>query len=99
MCCVCVHTCVAANTLALVTGTPPFSDACAGMKARLALLLALGALLAAAATGEPGLPTVAICVAIKDQNVDVREWIIYHRAIGRPRFQAGSVGNRAWHLL
>lgn len=28
------------------------------------------------------LPTVAICVAIKDQAVDVREWIHYHRAIG-----------------
>ncbi|PSC67481.1 glycosyl transferase family 2 [Micractinium conductrix] len=64
------------------------------MKARLALLLALGALLAAAATGEPGLPTVAICVAIKDQNVDVREWIIYHRAIGVRRFYIFDTGSK-----
>lgn len=49
------------------------------------LLLRLGLLallLCAAAAGE--LPSVAICVAIKDQAVDVREWVHYHRAIGAP---------------
>ena len=44
------------------------------------LLLAAGLLAAAAAPGD--LPSVSICVAIKDQAVDVREWIVYHRAVG-----------------
>lgn len=31
------------------------------------------------------LPSLAICVCIKDQAVDVREWIVYHRALGDAR--------------
>ena len=58
------------------------------------LLLQLCLLLAAAVQGGDGgggggaaaaagaLPSLAVCVAIKDQNVDVREWIAYHRALG-----------------
>lgn len=49
---------------------------------RLQLRLALLALLLAVAAAGDGLPSVAICVAIKDQAVDVREWIYYHRAVG-----------------
>lgn len=51
---------------------------------RLAALAALRGLAAGApGQGEAGgLPSVSICVAIKDQAVDVREWIYYHRAIG-----------------
>jgi len=47
---------------------------------RLAALLAL--LLVALLAAGTQLPSVSICVAIKDQAVDVREWITYHRAIG-----------------
>jgi hypothetical protein len=49
--------------------------------AALLLLLALAGRLAAGEAAA-SLPSVAICVAIKDQAVDVREWAIYHRAIG-----------------
>lgn len=54
--------------------------------ARLALLLlrlaAMAALHCLASRAEGQRPSVAICVAIKDQAVDVREWVHYHRAIG-----------------
>lgn len=47
------------------------------------LLLAVAALHAAAVAGSvKELPSVALCVAIKDQAADVREWIYYHRAVG-----------------
>lgn len=45
--------------------------------------LGFGLLLVAAAMCAPAtLPSLAICVAIKDQAADVREWIIYHHALG-----------------
>lgn len=51
-------------------------------------LLALAALRGLAA-GSSDPPSVAICVAIKDQAVDVREWVYYHRAIGVREGPAG----------
>lgn len=45
-------------------------------------LAALAALHWLGSRAEQQQPSVAICVAIKDQAVDVREWVYYHRAIG-----------------
>ena len=45
-------------------------------------LAALAALHSLASRAQRQQPSVAICVAIKDQAVDVREWVYYHRAIG-----------------
>ncbi|KAL4433679.1 hypothetical protein ABPG75_000120 [Micractinium tetrahymenae] len=59
------------------------------------VLLALVALLAAAAAqADAPLPSVAICVAIKDQAPDVREWIYYHRAIGVDKFYIWDTGSK-----
>lgn len=56
------------------------------------VLLALAALLTTTAAQE--LPSVALCVAIKDQAVDVREWITYHRAIGVSKFYIWDTGSK-----
>jgi hypothetical protein len=53
------------------------------------LLLVLG--LAAGATTQ--LPSVAICVCIRDQHVDVREWLAYHRALGVSKFYVWDTGS------
>ena len=75
------------------------------------LPLSFATLLVAATTTAataPALPTLAICVAIKDQAADVREWIVYHNALGQCRHVAvwavwrrrSGVGmpTRAWPL-
>jgi hypothetical protein len=71
------HVGLACTTFSLIAASLP-------SMARLSVRLAAVALwLAATAQAQvPQLPTLAICVAIKDQAADVREWIIYHRAMG-----------------
>ncbi|KAI3434496.1 hypothetical protein D9Q98_002571 [Chlorella vulgaris] len=39
------------------------------------------------------LPSLAICVCIKDQAVDVREWIVYHRALGVQKLYIWDTGS------
>lgn len=35
---------------------------------------------------DPGQAYLAMCLGVKDQNEDLREWIQYHRAIGVGKF-------------
>ncbi|GAB4813551.1 hypothetical protein N2152v2_000597 [Parachlorella kessleri] len=37
---------------------------------------------------------VAICAAVKDQHIDVREWIFYNRAIGINKFYLTDTGSK-----
>jgi hypothetical protein len=57
-------------------------------------LAALAALGLAASRADRQQPSVAICVAIKDQAVDVREWVYYHRAIGVDKFYIWDTGSK-----
>ncbi|KAI7840766.1 hypothetical protein COHA_005580 [Chlorella ohadii] len=57
-------------------------------------LAALAALHSLASRAERQQPSVAICVAIKDQAVDVREWVYYHRAIGVDKFYIWDTGSK-----
>lgn len=46
-----------------------------------------------AANPAPQPAYLAICTAIKDQHLDIREWIFYHRAIGVQRFYLVDTGS------
>ena len=35
---------------------------------------------------DPGQAYLAICLGVKDQNEDLREWITYHQSIGVGKF-------------
>ena len=35
---------------------------------------------------SPGQAYIAICLIVRDQNEDLREWVMYHQAIGVEKF-------------